>query len=101
MRAVGYVEPGPIDRPDPFIDLEIAEPVPGPHDLLVGVEAVAVNPVDTKVRSTARPEGGPRILGFDAAGTVIATGDRVTLFRPGDRVYYAGSIDRAGSNAER
>lgn len=101
MRAVGYREPGPIDRPDALLDLDVAEPRPGARDLLVAVEAVSVNPVDTKVRASARPDGGPRILGYDAAGTVVATGEAVTLFRPGDRVFYAGAIDRQGTNAER
>lgn len=74
-------------------------PSPGPRDLLVEVKAVSVNPVDTKVRAgTFTPE--PKILGWDAAGIVREVGPQVTLFKPGDQVYYAGSIARPGSNSE-
>jgi len=100
MRAVAYTRSGlPIDDPQALQDIELELPTPGPRDLRVAVRAVAVNPVDTKVRRTAATEG-PRVLGFDAAGVVDAVGREVTLFQPGDAVYYAGSIDRPGSNAE-
>jgi zinc-binding alcohol dehydrogenase family protein len=83
------------------VTLDLPDPVPGPRDLLVRVKAIGVNPVDYKVRrSRAETETEPKILGFDAAGVVEAVGDGVTLFRPGDEVYYAGDITRAGSNAE-
>jgi zinc-binding alcohol dehydrogenase family protein len=83
--------------------IDLPEPVAGPHDLLVQVQAVSVNPVDVKVRAgMALPEGqAARVLGWDAAGTVLAVGAQVQGFAPGDRVWYAGAIDRAGSNAER
>jgi NADPH:quinone reductase len=79
-----------------FTEIEHEVPDPGPHDLLVEVRAVSVNPVDTKVRAGL---DAPRVLGFDAAGVVRAVGEAVTAYAPGDEVYYAGSIDRPGSNA--
>lgn len=107
MKAIGFIEPGPIDRPDSLIERDIPVPLPNHHDLLVRVEAVSVNPVDTKVRGgtplrdgTRAPGNEFRVVGFDAVGTVEAVGDGVTLFRPGERVWYAGSIKRPGSNAE-
>ena len=101
MRAVGFSQGGSIDRDDSLIDLELPDPIPGKRDLLVRVEAVSVNPVDAKVRAGAKPrEGQPMILGFDAAGTVEAIGSDVTLFSPGDEVFYAGTIKRPGSNSE-
>lgn len=101
MKAVGYQQPGAIDRADALIDIEIARPVPTGRDLLVEVQAIAVNPVDTKVRrSAAPPEGDYKVLGYDAVGIVRETGPDATLFRPGDAVWYAGAIDRPGSNAE-
>ncbi|WP_432984456.1 zinc-binding alcohol dehydrogenase family protein [Dactylosporangium sp. CA-233914] len=95
MRAVGYRTAG---GPAVLEDLELPVPEPGPHDLLVRVEAVSVNPADVKLRAGADPGGKARVLGFDAAGVVEAVGGEVTLFSPGDEVYYAGSIDRPGSN---
>src|ERR1700743_3777608 len=100
MRAVGYRKPLPIDDPASLEDLEVPVPTPGPHDLLVRVEAVSVNPVDVKVRASSDPGGEPRILGYDAAGTGVATGTGVKLFSVGDEVYYAGSIDRPGTDAQ-
>lgn len=101
MKAVGYYTPGPIDRVDALADLSMPPPVLSPHDLLVRVRAVSVNPVDTKVRAAAVPAAGTaRILGFDAAGIVEAVGSNVTLFKPGDEVFYAGDITRQGTNAE-
>ena len=79
-------------------DIELPTPSPSGRDLLVKVEAVSVNPVDTKQRKTA--SATPRVLGWDAAGTVAAAGDAVTLFKPGDAVYYAGDVTRPGCNSE-
>jgi zinc-binding alcohol dehydrogenase family protein len=79
-------------------DIELPRPNPTGHDLLVKVEAVSVNPVDTKQRKAGSPT--PRVLGWDAAGTVEAVGPDVTLFKAGDAVYYAGDVTRAGSNSE-
>jgi NADPH2:quinone reductase len=101
MKAVGYRQCLPVTDPQCLIDLELPDPTPGGRDLLVRVHAVSVNPVDTKQRrNAAPPEGGPRILGFDAAGVVEAVGPDVTRFKPGDAVWYAGSRTRQGSNAE-
>ncbi len=101
MKAVGYNAAGPIDRDDALIDLEIERPVAGGHDLLVQVQAISVNPVDYKVRTRRSSEGGvPVVLGWDAVGEVVATGDEVSAFEPGAMVWYAGAIDRPGANAE-
>ncbi|AOJ31655.1 zinc-binding alcohol dehydrogenase family protein [Burkholderia metallica] len=101
MKAVGLTRYLPIDDPQALLDVELPQPVPGPRDLLVKVEAISVNPVDTKVRAPKpQVEATPRVLGWDAAGTVVAVGADVTLFRPGDEVFYAGSITRPGANSE-
>ena len=101
MRAIGFAHPGPIETADALIAVDLPTPEFGPQDLLVRVRAVSVNPVDVKVRAKSQPPAGTaRILGYDAAGIVEAVGADVTLFRPGDEVYYAGAIDRPGSNAE-
>src|SRR6478752_7289882 len=101
MKAVGYRQSLPIDHPAALEDLELPDPTPGARDLLVRVQAVSVNPVDTKVRRNAAPEAGQaKVLGWDAVGTVEAVGGAVTRFKPGDRVYYAGSIVRPGANSE-
>lgn len=102
MKAVALTRYLPIDDPQSLVDVELPKPsAPNGHDLLVRVEAVSVNPVDTKVRAP-KPEVEPRpkVLGFDAAGVVEAVGANVSLFKPGDAVYYAGDITRSGSNAE-
>jgi NADPH2:quinone reductase len=101
MRAVGYQESLPIESANALVDINRPKPVAAGRDLLVQVQAVSVNPVDTKVRRRAKPEAGDwTILGYDAAGTVVATGPDVTLFKPGDTVFYAGDITRPGTNAE-
>jgi zinc-binding alcohol dehydrogenase family protein len=101
MKAIGFDHPLPIDQPGALKDIELPAPQPGPRDLLVRVKAVSVNPVDTKVRGKAQPEAGQfRVLGYDAVGIVESVGAEVTNFQPGDRVYYAGAIDRPGSNSE-
>ena len=101
MKAVGLYTSGPIDRPDALVDLDLPAPQTGARDLLVRVKAVSVNPVDTKVRaSSTHAAGSARILGYDAAGIVEAVGSDVTLFRPGDEVFYAGDLTRPGTNAE-
>ncbi|WP_170405686.1 zinc-binding alcohol dehydrogenase family protein [Ruegeria arenilitoris] len=101
MKAVGYRTAGPIDRADALIDFEADKPTPSGHDLLVKVQAVSVNPVDTKIRQRRAPEGpAPDILGWDAVGIVEAVGEEVETFKPGDTVWYAGAINRPGTNAE-
>ena len=99
MKAIGYQDAGPITAPNALIELVTDTPQPGPNDLLVEVRGISVNPVDVKVRASAQPDNGPRILGFDAAGVVQAVGSAVTRFRPGDEVFYAGDITRPGTNA--
>lgn len=101
MKAVAYKTPGPIERADALLDVDLPRPVATGHDLLVEVGAVSVNPVDTKVRkSTPAPEGGWKVLGYDAAGIVREVGADATGFAPGDEVWYAGSIARQGTNSE-
>lgn len=95
--AIGYVKNLPAADPEALIVREVDVPDLGPHDLLVEVEAVSVNPVDVKLRAGA-PANGFKVLGFDAAGIVREVGSAVTLFAPGDEVFYAGSIDRPGTN---
>ena len=104
MKAVAYYQPGPVDADGALVDIEVEAPTPTGHDLLVEVRAVSVNPIDTKVRRGVAPQAGPadqaKILGWDAAGVVVETGLEVDGFQPGDAVWYAGEITRAGSNAE-
>ncbi|MFT8953829.1 MAG: alcohol dehydrogenase catalytic domain-containing protein, partial [Gluconobacter sp.] len=101
MRAIGYQTPLPIENPASLQDIELPKPVPSGRDLLVEIRAVSVNPVDTKVRRSATPEAGQwRVLGWDAAGVVVGTGPDVTDFSVGDEVFYAGAINRSGTNAE-
>ena len=99
MRAITYTRPLPINHPEALIAMELPDPTPKPWDLLVRVEAVSVNPVDVKIRAGVEPES-PRVLGWDAVGTVEAMGDEVSGFSLGDRVWYAGDLNRPGSNAE-
>jgi NADPH:quinone reductase len=102
MRAIIYPDPQPITSETALMEVELATPEASARDILVKIEAVSVNPVDTKVRAGAvkPPPGTDNVLGWDAAGTVVATGPEVTLFRPGDAVFYAGALGRRGSNAE-
>ncbi len=102
MKAIGYRHSLPIDHAESLIDIDLPEPVAVGHDLLVDVHAISVNPVDTKIRRFVAPEAGEtKVIGWDAAGIVRAVGDKVTLFRPGDRVMYAGTLQRPGTNSER
>jgi len=94
MKAVAHTT----SAIDSLADTELPKPSPTGHDLLVKVEAVSVNPVDTKQRKQGSPT--PRVLGWDAAGTVVAAGKESSLFREGDEVYYAGDVTRAGCNSE-
>src|ERR1700724_734120 len=102
MKAVGYERPLAIDDRAALLDVILPEPQPGSRDLVVEVKAISVNPVDTKVRRGVQPAAGEiKVLGWDAAGIVRAVGPQVTLFRPGDRVWYAGALERPGTNSER
>lgn len=102
MKAVGYKTPQSITEAGALQDIVLPDPLPTGRDLLVDVRAVSVNPVDTKVRASAGPAPGQdyKVLGWDASGIVKAAGPEVTLFKPGDRVWYAGSIARPGTNSE-
>src|SRR6202046_2009755 len=106
MQAIVFTRPLPIEAQDSLVELDLPRPEPGERDLLVNVRAVSVNPVDTKVRgarhqgSASDTTGKPRVLGWDAAGVVVDKGSAVSGFAVGDEVYYAGELDRPGSNAE-
>jgi len=101
MKAVALTRYLPIDDPQSLQDVELPRPVASGFDLLVRVEAISVNPVDTKIRSPKpQVEAQPKVLGYDAAGVVEAVGENVTLFQPGDEVYYAGDVTRSGTNAQ-
>jgi zinc-binding alcohol dehydrogenase family protein len=103
MKAVALTRYADIDHPESVFDLEIPEPAsPCGHDLLVKVMAVSINQLDNRVRRTKdKVEASPRVIGFDAAGIVLAAGPLATRFRPGDRVYYSGDPARPGSHAEQ
>ncbi|XQW86756.1 zinc-binding alcohol dehydrogenase family protein [Thalassotalea piscium] len=101
MKAIGYTQSLPISDPSSLIDIELPRPTVSGFDLLVSVKSIAVNPVDCKIRQNVAPEGDEyKILGWDAVGEVIAIGELVTHFKPGDNVFYAGDLHRQGSNAE-
>jgi NADPH:quinone reductase-like Zn-dependent oxidoreductase len=101
MKAVGYKKSLPIEDAEALFDFDAAKPEPKGRDIRVAVKAISANPVDYKVRKRAAPpEGEVKILGFDAAGVVDAVGPDVSLFKPGDEVFYAGSILRQGTNSE-
>jgi zinc-binding alcohol dehydrogenase family protein len=101
MKAVGYQHCLPVTDDKVLLDIELPDPVATGHDILVRVQAVSVNPVDTKIRQRMAPDAGQyKVLGWDAAGEVVAVGDNVSLFKTGDKVFYAGSITRPGSNSE-
>ena len=101
MRAIGYRQPGAIDREDSLVDIDLPTPSPKGRDILVEVKAVSVNPVDFKVRRGVAPESdGWKVIGWDAAGVVHAVGSEAARFHEGDEVFYAGALDRSGSNAQ-
>lgn len=99
-RAIAALAPGDVEALDSFREVEIPLGPVGPHDLLVEVRAVSVNPLDIKLRSSFDEQEAPKVLGYDAAGTVVAVGEHVSAFEPGDEVYYAGTTMRTGNNAE-
>jgi len=101
MKAVALTRYLPVSDPDAFLDVDLPKPAPQGRDILVAVKAVAVNPVDVKVRAPKdKVEAAPRVIGYDASGVVEAVGPQATLFKAGDEVYYAGDITRAGTNQE-
>ena len=99
MKAFGHLRATRLDESDALVEFDISVPEPGPRDVVVEISAVSVNPVDTKLRSLAPPDGQPRVLGYDAVGRVAAAGGQVRGFRAGDRVFYSGSAQHNGSNA--
>ncbi len=103
MKAIGFKQSLPVTEKDSFIEFETDKPTPAGHDLLVKISAISVNPVDFKIRQNAAKDtilDTPKIIGWDATGTVEAVGDKTSKFKVGDEVYYAGDITRSGSNAE-
>lgn len=100
MRAIGYNEAGPIDNENSLIELEVETPQVQEHDLLVEVKGISVNPVDVKVRESASPESGSKVVGYDASGIVKEVGSKVSKYKVGDEVFYAGDITRPGTNSE-
>ena len=103
MKAIGFKQSLPITEKDSFIEFETEKPSPKGFDLLVKIAAISVNPVDFKIRESAAKDivlDTPKIIGWDAVGIVEAVGDKASLFKVGDEVYYAGDITRSGSNAE-
>ena len=100
MKAFGYTTATPTLSDSSLQAIELPDPVATGHDILVAVEAISVNPVDTKIRANVSPGNGYKVIGWDAVGTVKAVGDKVSLFNVGDRVFYAGDLTRQGSNAE-
>ncbi|WP_283679573.1 zinc-binding alcohol dehydrogenase family protein [Lentilactobacillus sp. Marseille-Q4993] len=100
MKAIGYDQHLPINDANSLFDFETETPKTTGHDILVKVAAVSVNPVDIAVRTNNEPLTEPKIIGWDAVGTVAEIGDQVSLFKVGDRVFYAGSFIRPGSNSE-
>lgn len=100
MHAVAVTRGLPIDDERSLVDVELPDPQPGPHDLLLEVRAASVNPVDVKQRANSPELQVPRVLGFDGAGIVRGVGSAVSLFAPGDEVWWAGQLDRQGSDAD-
>ncbi|MFC1235278.1 zinc-binding alcohol dehydrogenase family protein [Vibrio sp. F74] len=101
MKAIGYQHASPINQADALQDIELPMPTATGHDVLVEVKAISVNPVDAKVRNNASAEKDEwKVLGWDATGVVKTVGTDVTLFKVGDKVWYAGDISRSGSNAQ-
>lgn len=100
MKAIGYITSLPVSDPESLTDIELPQPIATGRDVLVKVKAIAVNPVDYKVRQRVSPEDDYKVIGWDAVGEVVAAGEAVTQFKPGDAVYYAGDLNRQGSNAE-
>lgn len=98
MSAVGFYEGLPIEEAHSFVDAKLPLPKVYNRDLLVQVKAVSINPVDTKLRQKTKKQNKLKVLGFDAVGEVTAIGDDVQNFQVGDRVFYAGTSQRSGSN---
>lgn len=101
MQAVAVYKALPCEDPQALVDLELPDPTPGEDDLLVRVEAISVNPADYRMRLRKPDDGEATVLGWDVAGTVEQVGQRAeAAFAPGDRVFYAGDLNRPGANCE-
>jgi len=101
MKAIGYLTSQDITAQDSLVDIDQPMPVATGRDLLVKVNAISVNPVDTKVRKNVQPENGDyKVLGWDAVGEVVAVGEQVQFYNKGDKVWYAGDLTRPGTNSE-
>lgn len=101
MKAIGYVKSLAITEPEALVDIEQDTPAPNSRDLVVKIDAISVNPVDTKIRVRVEPEdGNHKVLGWDAVGEVVAVGDQVEFYKTGDKVFYAGDLTRPGTNSE-
>lgn len=102
MKAVTYKKTLSANEPAGLMDADIPAPAaPTGHDILVEVKAISVNPVDLKVQKNVKPEDGTKVLGWDASGVVLDCGEKVSLFKKGDRVFYAGALDRSGTNSQQ
>lgn len=101
MKAIAYTQNLPASDAQSLVDITLPTPAPGARDLQVRVHAISVNPVDVKIRANRKPQDGkPEVIGWDASGVVEAVGSQVSLFKPGDRVWYAGALNRPGANSE-
>ncbi|MBL4631105.1 MAG: zinc-binding alcohol dehydrogenase family protein [Paraglaciecola sp.] len=101
MKAIAYSQSLPITDPKSLLDIELPQPIASGHDILVKINAIAVNPVDCKIRLNVTPDDGNfKVIGWDAVGEVMAVGEAVSKVKLGDTVYYAGDLNRQGSNAE-
>ena len=101
MKAIGYKKSLPISDIDSLVDIEIPQPIATGRDILVKISAIAVNPVDYKIRQNKPSETDEyKVIGWDAVGEIVAMGENATKFQLGDKVYYAGDLTRQGSNAE-
>ncbi|KRL05155.1 zinc-binding alcohol dehydrogenase family protein [Liquorilactobacillus oeni] len=101
MKAIGFKEHLPIEKENSLVEFKMPKPIAKGHDLLVKVAAVSVNPVDTGVRKSGHSTLKiPKVIGWDAVGTVVSVGEEASLFGKGDPVFYAGSFKRSGSNSE-
>ena len=100
MKAIGYQKAGPIAEANSLVDIDVPVPELRPHDVLVQVKGISINPVDSKIRTNVSPESGYKVIGYDACGTITAVGADVTGFQVGDDVFYAGDLTRPGTNSE-
>jgi zinc-binding alcohol dehydrogenase family protein len=101
MKAIGYTKSLPITDEQSLVDIQLPKPAASGRDLLVKINAIAVNPVDYKIRqNVASTDNSYKVIGWDAVGEVVEVGDQVSQFKVGDKVYYAGDLNRQGSNAE-